>query len=212
MTIRILKSKPATHEFTPIKIAIVTGLSDPRCCELSPVQLQFLGEMPAPDAWKVRRNFPFVQTDQTFRPVKIVSASFANVRQFAISHTSGYRRQAAVHWKAILESTDQLLLITGSCGAELLNTIATVDVKKAKIEVLALGPVSMRRPSQDVTTVQGSRDLVSKLFFPRVDHRVPSAGHMDYWYNDDVKEIARFWLSSKISELSVQEATSPSGE
>jgi hypothetical protein len=35
---------------------------------------------------------------------------------------------------------------------------------------------------------------------------------MDYWYNDNVKEIARFWLSSKISELSVQEATFPSGE
>lgn len=198
---RILDAPPATHPLTPIKVAIVTGLSNPASCELSKAQRRWLSDLDVPDAWKVPRNFPFVETAQAaVGEPSLLSASVANGCQFLRSHRKRYQHRAEPHWEALLSSTKRLFVWAGSCGLQLVNTISKRCRQLATVEVLALGPVSWRHPWCANLTASGSRDWLSRMFVPRTDHAFEGLGHMDYWESTEVQEYSKLWLSSRISE------------
>lgn len=96
-------------------------------------------------------------------------------------------------------STSRLLLITGSCGLQLVHSWTGLAAYADQVEILALGPVALTRGCVRTTLVQGSKDYISRLWFRRPDYTVPGVGHMEYWSNRDVKEIAAEWLRDRIS-------------
>lgn len=211
---RILHKPVATHRPSPNKVAIITGLSDPRHCQLSIPQRQLLESLQLPEEWIVWRNFPFVETSAAPQPIPLLRASLANGSQFLFSRWRAYRRAAQPHWQALLDSTDDLYLITGSCGLQLAH-FGLVDSKlTANVKIIALGPValtsvSLAKVPVPVVTLRGDRDYLSKFFYRNVDHTIAKASHMDYWYNTDTMERIQQWLYSNISKSSVPEATFP---
>lgn len=234
---KILRNPPATHLFTPVKIAIVTGLSDPCHCRLSPCQWDLLQRLDVPEEWKIYQNFPFVgsetdansppATPQTTRErtsdysaasssntlVSLVRASLANGCQFGESHFAHYRMAAAPHWNALRQSTEQLLLITGSCGLQLAYAgLDALSPKHAEVRILALGPVAFHRPNCSVTSIQGTHDYISRIFLRKADQKVKRLAHLEYWQNAEVREMIRRWLFNNISESSAREAISRSNK
>ena len=203
----MLKEPVALHVKTAVKIAIVTGRSDPSSCSLSLEQLDVLKSLDAPDEFKVYCNFPFVRAHRVERVPNIVRASISNGAQFLESHTATYARRAKPHWQSLLDSCDHLFLVTGSCGIQLVEAGIAGAEPKCNVEVLAIGPVGWQRSQLRVTTVQGDKDFISRRFYKKVDRVVPGVSHLDYWYNPIVKELIHQWLSIKISRLLEQEDT-----
>ncbi len=212
---KLLDQPPVTHSFSPVKIAIVTGLSQPTHCKLSTDQSRLLQSIEAPESWKVYRNFPFVGSPSESNSIEkpgtpnLLAASIANGRQFLCSHRASYRRTSAPHWQALLSSTPHVLLILGSCGMQLVNTIDRAALSSVRIEALALGPVSLRTPPFEVETLRGTRDWISGLFYRHVDYPMECVGHMDYWADENVNHMVRHWVSNRISRLSAAEVTTP---
>ncbi|MCC9598961.1 hypothetical protein LOC67_00205 [Stieleria sp. JC731] len=226
---KILTEPAVEHATTPVKIAIVTGLSDPNHCSLSEDQRSLLDSIEVPDEWKVRRNFPFVETSKSDSTAPgIMAASLANARQFIASHRVSFRELAYPHWQALFRSAERFYFVTGSCGIQLLRSIdhnmqQHRFLKHKRIEVLSLGPVSFRSPAIPVQTGQaqagrlhtlrvqtarGDRDWISGLFYRRVDYPIKGVGHMQYWQNSEVRTLVSRWLSHRISKLSEAEAIS----
>jgi hypothetical protein len=178
----------------------VTGLSRPSSCCLSKAQRELLQLPELEGQCVVPWNFPFIPTFDVTPPVNILQASVANGTQMALSMTNSYRVLANRHWDSLMQSTSRLLLITGSCGLQLVNSWTALSAHADQVEILALGPVAIARSCVPTTVVQGSRDYISRLWFSRPEIVVNGVGHMDYWSNRDVKEIAATWLRDRISQ------------
>ncbi len=186
---------PALLPYTPIKVAFLTGLSDPMSCQLSRDYQHFLRQLDCPEAWKVYLNFPYIPSQDSIDHVWIVTASLANMRQFLRARSPHYRQCAQRHLLNLLTSTDQVLLVVGSCGLEILNQAWTAAISRQRLTIVALGPVACRRPQASGLLVQGSRDLISRCFFHDVDVRLPDVGHMDYVRDRRVLELVHQALS-----------------
>ena len=186
---------PIPLPYTPVKVAFLTGLSHPVSCRLSRDYQHFLAQLDCPEAWKMYLNFPYIPSQEDIDHVWIVTASLANVRQFLGARSPRYRQCAQRHLLNLLTSTDQVLLLVGSCGLEILNQAWTEAIAAHRITIVALGPVACRRPQASGLLVQGSRDLISRCFFQDVDVRLPDVGHMDYVRDRRVFELVRHSLS-----------------
>ena len=57
----------------PLQVVFLTGPSDPRSCDLSPIQRAFLDALPVPDEAKAPLNFPY---DATLRPWRKVPSGW----------------------------------------------------------------------------------------------------------------------------------------
>ncbi|MBL8818122.1 MAG: hypothetical protein JNL58_18995 [Planctomyces sp.] len=218
----ILRRPPAIHHHTPYKIAVVTGLSDPESCRLTKSQRMLITPPDVDVQSVVRWNFPFtpdpsVRTgeehlEQVDPAIPLLRASFANSFQFLRSLTFGYQTLASPHWESLLQSTSRLLLITGSCGLQLINSWTGLAAYADRIRVLALGPVAFSRTMVPTTILQGSRDTLSRLCFRSPEILVTGTGHMDYWEDPQVREIAAQWLRDRISESSAPVVSFPRGK
>ncbi len=198
----LIHRPPFSHAWTPGKLVLVSGLSDPRTCALSPVQSAFLRVLPAPEAWKVYWNFPFLPCpNQTYRPVPILAASWQNYRQFQSAVSPSFRKAARWHWRALTESTHRLFVFTLSCGFEILRNLAAFSAPNCRIEILAFGPVAWGRPRIPHTLVQGAKDLFSRPFFPEPDLRIPNLAHLDYLDNPSVLQFAHDYLDQRLNEI-----------
>ena len=202
----LLRNPPANHPPSDVKVAIVTGLSNPRSTRLSAVQHTFLDTLPVPEPYKVRSNFPFVETRRPKHEPSLLAASWNNGYQFASSLRRRFRKEAKPHWQALCDSTDRLLIITGSCGQQLIDALEDCD-RLPNVAVLALGPVRLRSSRFVATKILGSRDWIARWFTPNCDHLVPGVGHLDYWKHETVIGIATTWTQNNLSGSSVQEAT-----
>ncbi|HEX7833455.1 MAG TPA: hypothetical protein VF787_27640 [Thermoanaerobaculia bacterium] len=190
----MLITRPATHHAdTPLKIAILSGLSDPSTCALSDMQRDFLQRLDAPHSAKVFRNFPYVDSATPRRNPGLLIASWRNTQQFLNASNAKTIEHARRHWRALRDSTDALLIITLSCGLEILRHC--VGKNEGAVHVLALGPVARALPALPCTLVRGSRDPISRVFFN--DALVlPNLGHLDYFTSTAVLEIANELCSS----------------
>ncbi len=203
---RILRQPPATYDWKPVRMAIVTGLSNPNSCSLSEDQRSLLTAVSDDENSAVLWNFPFIPDSVPRTEMSLVQASMANGLQFLRSRTTGYQQLATPHWDALAEATGCLLIVTGSCGIQLLSCWPGAMQRAAagRIRALALGPVGSSHPDFPVTLVQGSQDWISRLWFRKSDHVVNSVNHLDYWKNTESREIVLRWLRDSISELSAR--------
>ena len=208
---KILRQPPATYDWKPVRIAIVTGLSNPESCCLSEDQRSLLNAVSDGQNSAILWNFPFIPDSVPRTDVRLLQASVANGLQFLRCGTSRYQQLATPHWKALAEATGCLLIVTGSCGIQLLSCWSGVQKQAhaGRIRALALGPVGSGQPEFPVTVVQGSHDWISRIWFRNPDHVVNGVGHLDYWKNTQSREIVLRWLRDSISELSARPVFCP---
>ncbi len=205
----ILRQAARTYAYADLRVVVVTGLSNPRTCQLTESQSSLIQLSDLSPQSMIPWNFPFIpdQTPQT--NVGLLSASIANGLQFLRTFNGRYQQLAEPHWSALIQSTGHLLVVTGSCGIQLLATWKGLPEVRHKIHVMALGPVGLIRPDVSLKLVQGSRDWISRACFRRVDFVINGLGHMDYWEDPRVREVVVQWLRGKISELSGPAAICP---
>lgn len=189
----------------PRRVALLTGQSAPRNTALSPEQVAFLARVAPAGFATLAHGFPFHAACERapYRRPSLALASLNNARQFIAA-----TRDA--HFRAVLEArigellrqtSERLVVVTGSCGLELLNAAWTgLPASTASVQVVAVGPACLGRlsiPAGRLTTVRGARDGWSRLLYRGpVDHEV-GCGHLDYWTSPDVillvrRLIARF--------------------
>jgi hypothetical protein len=189
----MLIARPATHHpDTPLKIAILSGLSDPSTCALSDTQRDFLLRLDAPHSAKVFRNFPYVDSAPPRDPGLLI-ASWRNTQQFIDASNPKTIEHTRRHWRALRDSCDALLIITLSCGLEILRHC--IGENEGAVHVLALGPVARALPALPCTLVRGTRDPIARIFFDDAVV-VPKLGHLDYFTSSTVLEIANDLCSS----------------
>lgn len=198
----ILSEPPARHPFTTMKVVLLSGLADPATCALSPIQRRFLDAIDAPAEWKVYWNFPYVPSARPRVPPPLLLASIRNYAQFLRASKPAYRDRARVHWRALVESTESLVVITGSCGLEILNHCVDDGDADRITHVFALGPVARARPQAPHTIVQGTRDPITKLYFRRGDVALPGVGHMNYLEDSRALELVNTFLCNSTSRFS----------
>lgn len=172
---------PTCHAFSPVKVAILSGLSDPATCALTAVQQRFLDALDVPADWKVRLNFPYVPSCSTPRPAPpLWRASMQNLRQFLIAGRVEYRQAAHRHWESLRRSCEHVVIVALSCGYEIIRQCLRIPATLAPSHVIALGPVGWQSATFSCTFVQGSRDYLSKCFFRAADIVLPGLGHIGY--------------------------------
>jgi hypothetical protein len=187
---RMLETPPAHHLKSKYKIAFLTGLSNPQSCTLSKIQKQFMAALELPEIYKLYLNFPYIPSGGEERepPWK---ASLHNSLQF-LTITS-LRALIHTHLVHLANTTEHLILITGSCGLEILNAGLNDEVTKKILHVYALGPVAQQNPDDSIqypcTLIQGSSDLISKLFFRNVAIQPSDVNHMNYLESKEVFEF-----------------------
>ncbi|MCA9129414.1 MAG: hypothetical protein KDB22_20150 [Planctomycetales bacterium] len=196
----MIELTPAQYAYTPLKVAFMSGLSEPRSCALTSRQQAFLRSLAAPESCKVYCNFPFVPTRAIpLPPPPLWKASLRNTAQFLRARRPGYARRARKHLEALSDSADRLVLITLSCGLEIANRCLADLAPGKQIFVFALGPVAWTRPIYSHVFIQGSRDYVSKLFTRTVDVRLNGVGHLSYLDDPQVSELINDKLCNSIS-------------
>ncbi len=216
-------SPARSYKQSKMRIAIVTGLSNPANCDLHENQSDFLETLIAcskhvsdgdTSGMMVHKNFPFIDSSLQNDPANearkptLLMASFANMLQFLKCRSLNYRALSAPHWKQLFESTNHLIIITGSCGLQLLDDAVSQLDAPSKLDILALGPVVYRplairppmRPGITIDAVQGTRDWISRLTYRGKSNLVRRLGHLGYWMNRETRDIACQWLSSRISK------------
>jgi hypothetical protein len=182
---RMLETPPAHHQKSKYKIAFLTGLSNPQSCALSKIQKQFMAALELPESYKLYLNFPYIPSGGEERE-PLWKASLHNTRQFLSA--SLYRALVQEHLTHLASSTEQLVLITSSCGLEILNVGLSEQLTKKFLHVYALGPVAWQKPNHPCTLIQGSSDLISKLFFRNIDIQPSDVNHMNYLDSKEVFE------------------------
>ncbi len=208
----IVFQAPVSHPVTPLKVVLLSGLSDPTTCALSPEQVRFLEALEVPESCKLYWNFPYIPCpEKARRAPPLWLASLRNTRQFLEASRLAYRSAARGHWQSLTASTDKLVVITLSCGLEILNQCLSGDGIGSRIHVFALGPVARRAPSVPCTLVRGARDLLSRCFFRTSDLVVPGVGHMDYLRNNKVLELLNEHLCGNTLPSRARDCTCPGG-
>lgn len=187
----IVLKPPITHPVTPIKVVLFSGLSDPSSCALSAGQLRFLDELSLPPECKIYANFPYLSPGRVEQEsIPIAVASWRNLSQFLGAWRSPYQQCAQAHWAALTVSCERLLVITISCGLQILNACLATGTCPRNIDILSLGPVAWDRPSVSHTLVRGSRDYVVNPWFRAADIILPGVGHLDYLDHPLVRDLA----------------------
>lgn len=102
-----------------------------------------------------------------------------NVRNFLGARRHQARTQHRERLVTFLEQAPATVFLAGSCGLELLAGLELPEATLQRLTVIAYAPVARRPlPRTRLVTVRGRFDMLSLLFFPRVDHLIPG-GHLD---------------------------------
>lgn len=205
----LLHRPPTRHPSCPVRLAFVSGLSDPSSCQLSPAQSRFLADFERFDVGILLTNFPYLGGTPSARPTALPVASFHNTVQFLRASSQSFRREALPHWLAMVASTERLIVVTLSSGLEILNQCVSLSPPSIPVSVVALGPVARAAPTLPCTLVQGSRDLISRAFFRRCDVLLPGVGHLGYIGQPPVAELVGKILCSSVSRLPAPACISP---
>lgn len=179
-----------------LRVMLLTGQSSFRSARLAAEQVAFLRAVsPCPGA-VLEAGFPFhadLMVDER-EPFALVAASARNARQVLWSVTSSrYQRVVQRTLQQALDATrERLIVVTGSCGLQLLNRAWSQLVLPPglRVQVVAIGPACfspLRLVPAEVTVIAGTRDPWSRLFYRgRADVRV-ACGHLDYWTSAEVR-------------------------
>jgi pimeloyl-ACP methyl ester carboxylesterase len=201
----LLAREAVRHPRTTLKVALLSGLSDPSTCALTPGQRAFLGSLDAPPEARIDRNFPYLDSGEPPTAPPLWLASVRNGLQYLRASNVDVVSHARRHWHALRASADRLVIITLSCGLEILRHCIDPANDERAVHILALGPVARGLPSLPCTIVQGSRDPISSAFFrprpsssDRVRHiTLEGLGHLDYLRHPSVRQFANELICSR---------------
>lgn len=220
-TRELLGLPPRDWKWAPKRLVLISGLSNPQDCRLRCEQSAFLSRVACGVPW-VDRNFPFVDlpsiVDASF---SLPRASWNNLHQYFCFRSRDWLRRAWPHWQALRESCEELLIVTLSCGLELVTRMLIeerlVSSRDRELphrirsvpQVLALGPVASTQLEGSVECLKGRKDWVSRWYGPAATQWFNDLRHLDYFESDSVTESVRQWVSGRISESSGREVTCP---
>jgi hypothetical protein len=176
------------------RVVILTGQSSFTSSRLSAIQQGFLEAITPPGFDLMPAGFPYHADLLGTRPEpSILSASWRNAAQtFWSAAPTVFRQALAQTLNTLLSRTNRrLILITGSCGLQLANSVWPELNKPAELDirVIALGPACFGTLQVPATVIQGRRDYWSKLFYRGpVKFHVP-CGHLDYWTSHEVRAL-----------------------
>lgn len=181
--------------FAGRRVAIVTGRSDPRRTGLSSDQRSFLASVTPSGAEAFGVGYPWQDGAEPEGDVPLALAAWRNAGQWAAARTDGeFRSHARGRVDALRGASGALVVVTGSCGLDILAAGWSGRPGPSSTLVIALGPVRRDAPRLDgaqVRTVQGTRDRLSRLVHRgTVDERVP-CGHLGYWGCARTIEVVR---------------------
>ncbi len=204
------KADPSLGRVRPAarRVALLTGQSDPRNTVLSPTQLAFLARVTPAGYDAFAHAFPFHASTECapYRRPHIVAASLHNARQFAAAALDArFRALLEARLGALVGATsERLVLVTGSCGLQLLNAAwPSLEAGESRVRAVALGPAclgTLTMPSSCLTAIRGRRDGWSRLLYRgAIDHEV-DGGHLDYWTSTEVIGLVGTRIASYESE------------
>lgn len=159
------------------KISFLTGQSNPASTALSPVQTEFMKNIPVPEELKSYRNFPYTE-GTAYSEVNILRASINNARQYL---NAGKRSdEYSGLFKSYFNNNDRIIILSGSSGLHLFNCMNLDQETRQKVSIFAYGPAAQRIPEcRDIFIVQGQKDWISRLWRLPVNEYI-QCGHMDY--------------------------------
>jgi len=190
-----------------LRVAFLTGQSDPGRTALSPAQHAFLAGLAAPGRQLAPWNFPWGDAGTSgagandaeacaWRPVGLWRASRANARQYLAARLGrAPERERALAW---LARGPRTVLLTGSCGLALLLALDPPAALRARLFVFGLGAVGPRWPAGIAgACVLGRADRWARLLGPRGGPTplLVAGGHLDYLESPAVLEHARAALA-----------------
>jgi hypothetical protein len=183
---------------SPQTIAFFTGQSRPGCCALSPEQARFLAELGDVGGERVWKNFPY-RAAGVHQDVPLLRASWRNVRGYLASRRTGFAETYRSDVSALIARSERTVFLAGSSGLELFNNLGLAEHEERKCLLICYGPVARRLPRHaQVHLVLGSRDMLSRLYFPRLPPAL-SCGHMDYLRQPPFLELCRSFLARPVS-------------
>jgi len=164
-------------------IVFITGQSNPKSCDLSPLQKHFGQLLEGEGRVLHATNFPYQSNLEAHRPVHLIKASYANYASFRHARSSHFSERYSPQVAGLFKQYTKVLFLAGSCGLELLNNLRLPEGALQRMSVLAYGPVT-RGNSADflVTIVQGRYDFISRFNHHKINYRI-ACGHMGYLSN-----------------------------
>ncbi|QDV05953.1 hypothetical protein Poly30_14560 [Planctomycetes bacterium Poly30] len=192
--------------WTPVKIGWLSGVSRPRTNVLSADQLALVQSLPGAADWKLRTNFPYglhPSTKPEFRRTPLLLASAVNLGRFAAASQPLPRRSTRAAWRALRASCERLLLVTNSCGSQIVASLEGRDPSSAPLHLFSLGPVDWGCARLDQVRVRGSLDRIRTPRRSSSDVIVDGVGHMDYARSTEVRALAIQWVRSTLERAEV---------
>ena len=130
-----------------LQLAFLTGQSNPSCCALSPAQQTFGQALLAPGRVLHPRNFPYWPDTPAHQATPLWRASWYNTAHYLRSRRPDFAQRHAQDVLRLLADASHTVLLTGSCGLELLANLHLPPEASRQISVLAYGPVARRTPA-----------------------------------------------------------------
>jgi len=181
---------------TSIRIAFLTGRSDPSRCGLSPVQQGFLDALRAPGREPVDRNFPYAAQRPAHVAVPLPLAAWRNLGDYIGARRPAFAGRHRAQVAAAFEGDGAVVLLAGSCGLEILSNLHLDALLRARLHVFAYGPVARRAPDvARLLCVQGRSDWISRAGWRGPVRRV-DGGHMDYLRQPDVLTLCEDFIAA----------------
>lgn len=176
------------------RIILLTGRSDPARTGLPKAQLTFLASVTPPGMIAVQDGFPWIG-GLPEEPVPLPLAAWRNATQWRRARNGAARAEVSSRLHTLRGSP--LTIVTASCGLDLLQCGWLENVCSL---VIALGPVTARRPSWPgarLVTVVGRADYLSRTMHRVAPDVSVRCAHMGYWTCHDthaaVASILRGW-------------------
>ncbi len=181
-----------------LRIAFLTGQSNPASIALSSLQTSFLRRIPFPEECKLYRNFPYrlphVEDPEVYRPVGLLRASLNNAWQYFRSRKPDYALDYSAAFTDEFLHVDRVVLLVGSCGLELFINLQLPDWILQKVSIFAYGAVARSVPRcGDLFVIRGNHDRIAALWDIPVDCTI-ACGHMDYLENFQLMDLLTDFL------------------
>ena len=189
--------------WTPVKIGWISGVSRPGTRALIPEQLDFVESLPGDPMWKLRTNFPYGGSSKEpkaeSRRVPLAMAAAVNLTHFLLSSQPIRRPSRRRAWRDLRASCELLLLVTNSCGSQLVQALEGGAQPGSTLRTLSLGPVDWGADRlEERVTLRGSLDHVRVPGSKSTDITLGGLGHMDYARSAEVRVFAGEWVQRQL--------------
>ena len=180
-------------------IVFITGQSNPKSCDLSPLQKHFGQLLEGEGRVLHPTNFPYQSNLEAHRPVHLIKASYANYASFRHARSSHFSERYSPQVAKLFKQYTHVLFLAGSCGLELLNNLRLPEGALQRMSVLAYGPVTRSSADLPVTIVKGRYDFISCFNQHKADY-VVACGHMGYLSSPEFQRIALKQVESLVND------------